>query len=173
MKICTFPGCGRAHRAKGLCQSHYVQQNRGRGLAPIGERSPGPPASSFTRNDDGLKKCTTCQEWLAESEYTKHGSALDGLLSNCKVCVRVNRHGVTRTQWQAMMDAQGGTCQICNGTSARALAIDHDHNCCPGETSCGKCVRALLCGPCNIAIGLMRDNPEQLRKAATYLEGFK
>src|SRR4029077_2130187 len=33
------------------------------------------------------------------------------------------------------------------------LAVDHDHNCCPGAHSCGKCIRGILCGTCNSALG--------------------
>jgi hypothetical protein len=36
---CSFPGCNRAHCAKGLCRSHYGQQSRRETLRPLGPRS--------------------------------------------------------------------------------------------------------------------------------------
>jgi hypothetical protein len=53
------------------------------------------------------------------------------------------------------------------------LAVDHNHGCCPGEKSCGKCVRGLLCDNCNQAIGKFRDDPELLLKAAEYLRSWQ
>lgn len=59
-------------------------------------------------------------------------------------------------------------CPIC--TKYRIRAVDHDHSCCPGKTSCGKCVRGLLCGNCNTILGRMRDDASALLRAAKYLQ---
>ena len=72
----------------------------------------------------------------------------------------------------ASRDAQGNACAIC-GTQdpgKRGWHIDHDHSCCPGKTSCGLCVRGLLCSRCNIGLGFFLDNINALRAAEAYLE---
>lgn len=83
-------------------------------------------------------------------------------------------YGLTAQQHAALLRFQGGACAICQrakGTT-RALAVDHDHSCCDGPTSCGKCVRGLLCRPCNRMLGHMRDNPEMAERAADYLRNW-
>ena len=86
------------------------------------------------------------------------------------------RHGMTYADYTARLEGQGGVCAICGkpetmlnvwGKPAR-LAIDHDHACCPG-TSCGECVRGLLCRACNMAIGLLNDDLSLLASAYDYL----
>jgi len=32
------------------------------------------------------------------------------------------------------------------------ICVDHDRRCCPGNNTCGKCVRGLLCPSCNLAL---------------------
>ncbi|WP_372440291.1 endonuclease VII domain-containing protein [Actinokineospora baliensis] len=83
-------------------------------------------------------------------------------------------YGLTPGQYDALYAAQGGACHICRrakGTGGRRLSVDHDHRCCPGPLSCGRCVRGLLCKTCNRdVLGHLRDNPDALRRAAEYLE---
>lgn len=46
-----------------------------------------------------------------------------------------------------------GRCQICGLAPSRgSLQIDHDHTCCNGNYSCGKCIRGLLCAPHNMMV---------------------
>lgn len=92
------------------------------------------------------------------------------------------KYHLTIEGWDELLARQGGGCAVCgakpaqephnrNPTATRAsLHVDHDHACCPGPYSCGRCVRGLLCSRCNRAVGLMADNPERLRAAADYVE---
>lgn len=70
------------------------------------------------------------------------------------------KYGITREQYEALSDAQGGRCAICDGlpTGSTYLVVDHDHFCCPGDTTCGKCLRGLLCGPCNLKLGWLEKH---------------
>jgi hypothetical protein len=56
------------------------------------------------------------------------------------------------------------------------LHIDHDHSCCPNildrNKGCGDCVRGLLCGGCNKALGLLGDDPAKLLGLADYLNTY-
>jgi Recombination endonuclease VII len=78
-------------------------------------------------------------------------------------------YGITAEQYWALYDAQGGCCATCQRATGRTkrLAVDHDHACCAGPISCGKCVRGLLCGPCNKDL-IGRYTSTQLRRAADY-----
>lgn len=83
---------------------------------------------------------------------------------------RFRRYGITSEQYES---ASAKGCAIC-GALDRKLHIDHDHACCPthgghGPATCGKCVRGLICGPCNRGLGLFQDDAESLRRAADYL----
>ncbi|MCT2591142.1 endonuclease VII domain-containing protein [Streptomyces sp. N2-109] len=80
--------------------------------------------------------------------------------------------------YRAMLAEQGGACAICKvgaPTDIRTnrFHVDHDHACCPGKKSCGKCIRGLLCHACNTALGNFRDDPQRLSTAIAYLTNGK
>jgi hypothetical protein len=52
----------------------------------------------------------------------------------------------------------------------KRLSVDHDHACCSGEGSCGKCIRGLLCHKCNLALGAINDDINILQKMIDYLK---
>lgn len=81
------------------------------------------------------------------------------------------QYGITVADYDAMLEQQDGVCAICkqpekttrkDGKVPR-LAIDHCHD--SGH------VRRLLCGKCNLALGLLGHDPDVLRAAADYCEG--
>ena len=81
----------------------------------------------------------------------------------------LKKYGLTPESYDAMLEAQDGGCRVCGAPSN--LQIDHDHGCCPGKESCGKCVRGILCGPCNTVLGMVNDNPARLSSLIKYLGG--
>ncbi|WP_442807304.1 endonuclease VII domain-containing protein [Streptomyces sp. NBC_01751] len=86
--------------------------------------------------------------------------------------VRQNTYGITAEEYDALLADQGGGCGVCGieaCTTGKAFAVDHDHACCPGRKSCGKCIRGLLCTNCNQGLGKFKDDPKLLRNAIDYL----
>ena len=76
---------------------------------------------------------------------------------------RLAELGITREQRLAVFEESDGLCAICY--QVPAIHLDHDH-----ETME---VRGALCGPCNQALGLLRDDPERLRCAADYIDSYR
>ncbi len=74
------------------------------------------------------------------------------------------KYGLTYQQYQDLL-LQG--CGVCGATEL--LHVDHDHECCPGKNSCGKCIRGALCRRHNMALGAFEDNVQDLLKAVEYL----
>ena len=81
------------------------------------------------------------------------------------------KYRMTLAQYEALWAAQGGTCAVCPAVLVvgGSTHVDHDHACCPGKYTCGKCVRGLLCTRCNMMLGFAKDNPEILEAGAAYL----
>lgn len=175
-RTCTFPGCRKRDRSRGLCWGHAEQRDRGQELRPLRERSKSSPVK--VRDEQGRKQCSTCTAWLDEAEFNREASRSDGLSSYCRECARhktlARKYGISAERYEAMLAEQGGGCAVCGipegRADGRALAVDHDHSCCPGKKTCGSCIRGLLCGSCNTGIGLLADTPARLRAAAAYLE---
>jgi|SRR3954462_11655474 len=82
-------------------------------------------------------------------------------------------------EYDALYEAQGGMCYTCgswtgNRGLSKKLSVDHDHSCCPAPPICGKCIRGLICGPCNTMIGELGDSKGhailRLQKLMDYLK---
>jgi Recombination endonuclease VII len=75
---------------------------------------------------------------------------------------RLSRYGLTVEAYEALLARQDGACAICGTKFEQTPCVDHCRK--------TKKVRGLLCSNCNVAVGLFREDPNLLRKAATYLE---
>ncbi len=76
------------------------------------------------------------------------------------------KYGLTREDRERLLAEQDGKCKICRqaptpGRSRSRLHVDHCHTTAR--------VRALLCGNCNTALGLFKEDPEILTAAIAYL----
>jgi hypothetical protein len=71
---------------------------------------------------------------------------------------------------ERLWQEQGGRCANpgCLADLGPYFEVDHDHRCCSGEKTCGRCLRGLLCRTCNNT--LRQDMTEaRLRGLADYL----
>jgi hypothetical protein len=73
------------------------------------------------------------------------------------------KHGLTPESYQDLLASQGGVCASCaretpdSSGRIKMFPVDHDHSCCPGEYSCGKCIRGLICVACNTTAGVLES----------------
>jgi hypothetical protein len=84
---------------------------------------------------------------------------------------KLRRYGLTPSLFDALLGYQGGRCAICRRTEpggAGDFHVDHDHACCPGRRSCGRCVRGLLCARCNVGAGVLDWPDERLAALIAY-----
>ena len=118
---------------------------------------------------NGQVYCKSCLSKYNRKRYEK------GVDSRSRGSHLKQKFGITRGDYKDMMEAQGGTCAICNGKNAVrkrttfgnkpftiALAVDHNHK-------TGK-VRGLLCNSCNTSLGKFKDDITLLKRAIEYLE---
>ncbi len=120
------------------------------------------------------KRCGKCSELKPRSDFHKHAAQLDGFRKYCKECVKLyterqrwrdlsKLYGITRGDYEEMLDGQGGVCGICAQPCSRgALSVDHSHD--------TVAVRGLLCRDCNQGLGAFKDSPERLTAAIRYLQ---
>lgn len=171
---CVVEGCEIKAAGHGLCRTHLARTQR---TGTTGSSYIKHLTDPTERNEAGEKRCPSCEAWLPVAEYTKCASTPDGLWKRCRTCTRAaslwSRYGLTLQAYEALLAEQGGGCRICSRPpdGLYSLHVDHDHTCCSArKNSCGKCIRGLLCSPCNTALGLLMDDPARLRAAADYLE---
>jgi len=76
-----------------------------------------------------------------------------------------NKYGITPEEKSEMLTSQGNCCACCGSDSPnhkQGWVVDHCH-------TSGK-VRGILCQPCNLSLGKVRESVEHLRALIAYLE---
>lgn len=159
-KRCILPDCiGKSRRPNVYCSTHNA--NNKRYGNPYG---PGTPERNDTADE---MYCYNCGVYRDEYEFN---------LSNtlCDPCHKRNRtaknYGVSLQELDRLY-ADNLNCNICqsNLATTKNRHIDHDHACCPGQRSCGKCIRGILCQACNMMLGFAKDDLDTLAAAINYL----
>lgn len=129
-----------------------------------------------------MKTCTHCKidKPLSSKHWIRNNRTSVGWCSTCKECrnadkrasrtdevrryEKLKRYGLNYATYCEMLAAQDNQCAICSVTftSEFYTHVDHDHD--------TDKVRALLCHHCNVGIGMLKESPAILSRAAAYLE---
>ena len=109
--------------------------------------------------------CAVCLEHFPKEELIVYGSNHYFLCSPCKADVnRLGRFGLSPSDFELILKLQGYKCGICQQTlqlKHYKFAVDHCHD--------SEDVRGILCRGCNVALGGFKDDPDNLMRAAEYL----
>lgn len=83
------------------------------------------------------------------------------------------KYKLSEKEFEEIFAKQGYCCAACGSKTSRwtkGWCIDHNHSCCIITPTCGKCTRGILCMPCNMAAGVMKDNIKDLKALINYLD---
>jgi hypothetical protein len=137
-----------------------------------------------------VKNCRHCDKEFTSNWYgiqcpacrgKKYRSGELGKENKQKNLVAANKYkmkkyyGMTYEEFDAKLEKQDNKCLICGlhkDEQTKRMSVDHDHSCCPGKETCGKCIRGVLCSTCNLALGGFKDNKVLLQRAIDYIESF-
>lgn len=120
------------------------------------------PASDFYYNwkrEEFTARCKPCHSEASKQLYAEKSKFR--ILQNDAYYRK--QYGITLLEVEEMKQKANNQCQICSvdfDTKNRPR-VDHCH-------STGR-VRGLLCHKCNVALGLLHDSADLLRKAADYV----
>lgn len=155
-------------KKRGLCRRCYYRAYRTGALEGV---QGGRWRHRVTNADGTIGTCSECGPGVQIA--IRHGRSICWLAE--RHSSRKLRHGLDQDAIAAMLAAIDDRCQVCRieFSPSEPYCIDHDHTCCPGVASCGRCARGLLCRRCNAALGMMLDDPGIARAAAAYLDATK
>ena len=107
-----------------------------------------------------MKTCSIdfCQGKVVDDDRLCKSHARQSYLYNLNEC-----------ELNALVRETQSGCKICRKIGVK-LFVDHDHSCCAGNKSCGKCVRGFVCLQCNTALSRFDDNAFIIKKAIKYLK---
>ena len=148
---CTTPGCTNPRRYKELCMSCYGKKR-------------------YAENPKRFKAEAAARR--KKPEYKAYAKEYKLRNPDQHRNYNLKPYNITVIEYNELLDNQGGVCAICEqeDRDGRNLAVDHDHQCCAGNGSCGKCIRGLLCKRCNTLLGSVKDDTALLQRAITYLK---
>lgn len=144
--------------------------------------------------------CPRCNKYKPREKFYANAASTHGVSSYCRPCynsykedrdpsgtlraasslawyrankdyMTAKRYGLSVEDYRRMWMERNGKCDCCGESEIKTradtgepylLGVDHDHV--TGE------VRGMLCSRCNVALGMLDDNPDRIRKLLSYIE---
>lgn len=190
---CTMAGCNRPHKARGYCQTHYMQLRRGAPVTPeIRTRDRAKPEACTEDGCDHPVKakglCKMHYQRLLRHGHVRNRSRIKPFavcsIETCDNHVYAlgichphylktrdwRAQGFTAQDYEKLFQAQNGVCAICSRPEGvvdsrygKKKDLAIDHCHATGA------IRALLCSNCNRGLGLFNDDVALLAKAQSYV----
>ena len=138
-------------------------------------------ASDLSQTREKSRTAPPGKRWCRGCEKYRAARFFPSTAARCKPCLKAHLteqrakkvYSMEPGMYNKLWEYQGGKCAICQRATGatKSLSVDHDHACCPGRESCGKCVRGLICSGCNYKVlGHLRDDVDALVRAIVYLK---
>jgi hypothetical protein len=174
--ICSYQPCQQKVFRRGFCNKHDGRYQRHGDPGIVQKHTVSCDCYDCVDRPIGTKRCNICGECKPLAQFHRSKINADGHRRNCINCGSAAnikfRYGLTQEVYNAILKTQGNSCAICSATEpghTGAWYVDHDHACCPGAKTCGKCIRGLLCFKCNVLLGMAQDDIAVLKSAMSYL----
>ena len=106
------------------------------------------------------KTCIWCNQEKPINAFGLYNRNSDGRDNRCRECIKHSMQVIETLRFTA--PEKPLVCDCCKKPPKKKFVLDHCH---VNET-----FRGWLCDHCNLAIGLLGDNIEGLKKALAYLE---
>lgn len=177
--LCSWcKSCANEHsRERGRKLNYDVDQTiRDKYCSRCKETKPVGEFDRQRRSRDGLQtRCRTCMKEVNSDWYQRNKDKMAALsrawaANNPEKAKAIGHkghlrktYGLTLDDYDKLLAMQDGKCAGCGDEFGDNVPhVDHNH-----ETGA---VRALLCGPCNKALGMALESPERLIALARYMQ---
>lgn len=127
-----------------LCHGHYISKEV-------------PKPMFYSRSSERKTLPYTCYQ-ICPGCWVDQGPRMAEVVGDLQnAFAKCTKYNLTFKRYCQMLKDQDYSCARCKIRFSRfspkdrcSASIDHDHGCCDRNSSCGKCVRGIVCENCNL-----------------------
>ncbi len=170
----SFDGFAKEHKAKDgrssqckACKHEYDEAQLGP-ILPVSCANENCNQVFLPRNRKQHKYCSgLCRKNKRNRGWVKRSPV------SRRRCLIKYYYRLDESAYLALLEKQNQCCALCKEPFGEETpCIDHDHRCCAGQKTCGRCVRGIIHQKCNRALGIFGDDPKLFMMAHDYLNFY-